>query len=154
MTTPELRAAHNAVQGPVSAFYTSIALNENLWKAVKAVDESGEKRKLAPVHQRYLHKTVTGFRRAGADLDAGRQESNWKNSTSHLTKATTKFSENVLDATNAYEFLITDENQARGLAGVGAAGGARERSIQGQGRLAAHLTRAELHRRADVSGRP
>lgn len=114
VTTPELRAAHNAVQGPVSAFYTSIALNENLWKAVQAVHESGEKEKLPPVHRRYLEKTVTGFRRAGADLDAtGKKQ--LEELDVALTKATTKFSENVLDATNAYEFLISDETKLAGL---------------------------------------
>ena len=114
VTTPELRAAHNAVQEPVSAFYTSIALNENLWNAVKAVDASGEKAKLAPVHQRYLHKTVTGFRRSGADLDAAGKKQLEELDVA-LTKATTKFSENVLDATNAYEFVITDESKLAGL---------------------------------------
>jgi oligopeptidase A len=114
VTTPELRAAHNAVQEPVSAFYTSIALNENLWNAVKAVNASGEKEKLAPVHQRYLQKTITGFRRAGADLDAaGKQR--LEELDVALTKTTTKFSENVLDATNAYEFLISDEGKLAGL---------------------------------------
>src|SRR5206468_9225100 len=34
-TTPELRAAYNAVQGPVSQFYTLIPLDSNLWNAVK-----------------------------------------------------------------------------------------------------------------------
>src|SRR5579884_236997 len=34
-TTPELRAAHNAVQPKVSAFYSSLPLNENLWRAIK-----------------------------------------------------------------------------------------------------------------------
>ncbi len=114
VTTPELRAAHNAVQGPVSAFYTSIALNENLWKAVQAVDKSGEREKLAPVHRRYLDKTVTGFRRAGADLDAAGKKQLEELDVA-LTKATTKFSENVLDATNAYEFLISDETKLAGL---------------------------------------
>jgi len=32
-----------------------------------------------------------------------------------LTEATTKFSENVLDSTNAYELLIADEGQLGGL---------------------------------------
>ncbi len=36
-TTPELRAAYNAIQEPVSSFYTSIPLDSNLWSAVKAV---------------------------------------------------------------------------------------------------------------------
>jgi len=67
-TTPELRAAYNAVQGPVSMFYSSIPLNSELWSAVKAVAGSEEANRLGPPHSRYLQKTVTGFRRAGADL--------------------------------------------------------------------------------------
>src|SRR3954468_18588636 len=74
-TTPELRAAYNAVQAPVSLFYSSIPLNSELWSAVKAVAESEEAKQLGTPHKRYLHKTVTGFRRAGADLNAeGKKE--------------------------------------------------------------------------------
>jgi oligopeptidase A len=113
-TTPELRAAHNAVQEPVSVFYTSIALNEKLWSAVKAVDQSVDKATLAPVDRRFLKKTVTGFRRAGADLDAA-GKTKLEELDVALTKATTKFSENVLDATNAFERIITDWAQLAGL---------------------------------------
>jgi oligopeptidase A len=113
-TTPELRAAHNAVQEPVSVFYTSIALNEKLWAAVKAVDQSVDKGALEPVHRRFLKKTVTGFRRAGADLDAV-GKTKLEELDVALTKATTKFSENVLDATNAFELLLTDQAQLAGL---------------------------------------
>jgi oligopeptidase A len=113
-TTPELRAAHNAVQEPVSIFYTSIALDEKLWSAVKAVDESVDKAALEPVHRRFLKKTVTGFRRAGADLDAA-GKTKLEELDVALTKATTKFSENVLDATNAFELIINDEAKLAGL---------------------------------------
>jgi len=114
VTTPEMRAAHNAVQGPVSMFYTSIPLDANVWRAVKAVNESPEADALAPVHKRFLKKTVSGFRRAGADLDAeGKKKLEALDVA--LTQATTKFSENVLDATNAYELLITDEGKLAGL---------------------------------------
>ena len=113
-TTPPLRAAHNAVQGPVSAFYTSIPLDENLWSAIKSVNESGEVESLAPVHQRFLKKTVSGFRRAGADLDrAGKTK--LEELDVALTNATTKFAENVLDATNAYELVIAEEAKLAGL---------------------------------------
>ncbi len=114
VTTPALRAAYNAVQEPVSMFYTSIPLNAELWAAVKAVDESGEKEKLAPVHKRFLQKTVSGFRRAGADLDTEGKKK-LEELDVELTKATTKFSEHVLDATNAYELLITEEAKLAGL---------------------------------------
>jgi oligopeptidase A len=113
-TTPALRDAHNAVQEPVSVFYTSIALDEKLWSAVKAVDQTVDKAALEPVHQRYLKKTVTGFRRAGADLDAaGKQK--LEELDVALTKTTTKFSQNVLDATNAYELLVEDQSKLAGL---------------------------------------
>jgi oligopeptidase A len=113
-TTPELRAAYNAVQEPVSMFYTSIPLDVNLWAAIKAVNESGEAQKLAAVHQRFLKKTVSGFRRAGADLDAEGKKK-LEAIDVELTKATTKFSENVLDATNSFDLLITDEAKLAGL---------------------------------------
>ncbi|MGA7408986.1 MAG: M3 family metallopeptidase [Bryobacteraceae bacterium] len=113
-TYPELRAAHNVVQGPVSAFYTSIALNEKLWEAVKAVDASVNKDALGPVHRRFLLKTVQGFHRAGADLDAAGKKK-LEQLDVELTEITTKFSEHVLDATNAFELVITDEAQLAGL---------------------------------------
>ncbi|MBV8551403.1 MAG: M3 family metallopeptidase [Acidobacteriaceae bacterium] len=113
-TTPELRAAYNAVQGPVSLFYTSIPLDPNLWAAVKAIEEGGEAEQRAPVYRRFLKKTVTGFRRAGADLDAEGKKKLEQLDVA-LTKATTKFAENVLDATNAFELLITDEAKLAGL---------------------------------------
>jgi oligopeptidase A len=114
VTTPEMRAAHNAVQGPVSFFYTSIPLDTKLWAAVKAVSECTEAENLAPVHERFLKKTVSGFRRAGADLDdEGKRKLEALDVA--LTEATTKFSENVLDATNAFELLITDERKLAGL---------------------------------------
>lgn len=113
-TYPEFRTAFNAVQEPVSQFYTSIPLNERLWSAVKSVSENTRPEELAPVHRRLLQKTVTGFRRAGADLDeAGKAK--LEELDVALTKVTTKFSQNVLDATNAYERILTDEAQLAGL---------------------------------------
>ncbi len=113
-TDPELRTAYNAVQGPVSQFYTSIALNQQLWEAVKAVNEGTDHAALAPVHKRHLEKTVTGFRRAGADLSPeGKQRLEELNVA--LTQVTTRFSQNVLDATNAFELIVTDESVLAGL---------------------------------------
>jgi len=137
VTTPELRAAYNAVQEPVSAFYSSIALDANLWAAVKAVNASEEARLLKGVDSRYLQKTVSGFRRAGADLDAPGKKRLQELDVA-LTKATTKFSENVLDATNAFELLITDERKLAGLPDV-ARSAARE-SARSKGQEGWRLT--------------
>lgn len=113
-TYPELRAAHNAVQTPVSAFYSSVPLDANLWSAIKQVHESAEAETLNGVHKRFLTRTVASFRRHGADLDAeGKKKLEALDVA--LTEATTKFSENVLDATNAFELILSDEAQLAGL---------------------------------------
>jgi oligopeptidase A len=114
VTTPALRAAHNNVQGPVSAFYSSIPLNGELWSAIKGVRESPAAEALSGVHKRFLEKTISGFRRAGADLDAAGKKKLEKIDVA-LTEVTTRFSENVLDATNAYELHLTAEVQLAGL---------------------------------------
>jgi oligopeptidase A len=113
-TTPELRAAFNAVQPKVSAFYSSLSLNQELWNAVKRYAATPEAQVLTGAMKRYLTKTVDTFKRHGADLPpAGKVR--LKEIDVALTEATTKFSENVLDSTNAFELLLTDEKHLAGL---------------------------------------
>jgi oligopeptidase A len=121
-TTPELRAAYNAVQPKVSAFYSGLVLNEALWNAVKTYAATDEARALTGTMARYLTKTVASFKRHGADLDeAGKAR--LKEIDVALADITTKFSQNVLDATNAWDLIITDETKLAGLppSAVGAA---------------------------------
>jgi len=113
-TTPELRAAFNAVQPKVSAFYSGIPLNQDLWMAIQRYAATAEARSLRGAMKRYLTKTIDSFRRAGADLPA-EGKARLKEIDVALTETTTKFSENVLDSTNAYELLIEDEQQLAGL---------------------------------------
>jgi oligopeptidase A len=113
-TTPELRAAYNAVQPKVSAFYTSIALNEKLWEQLKRFNATSEAAALRPVRRRFLDKTMDDFRRSGADLDLAGKE-RLKEINVELSKLTTKFSENVLDSTNAFELILDDEARLAGL---------------------------------------
>jgi oligopeptidase A len=113
-TTPELRAAYNAIQPKTSAFYSSIPLHAGLWKAIKACAETEEARALAGPRRRFLEKTIEGFRRHGADLDeAGKRR--LEEIDVDLATLTMKFSENVLDSTNAYELVIGDKDQLAGL---------------------------------------
>jgi oligopeptidase A len=113
-TTPALRAAYNAVQPKASAFFSSIPLNERLWQAICRYAGSDAGRSLAGAWRRFLTKTIDSFRRHGAELDpAGKAR--LKEIDVALAEATTKFSENVLDATNAWDLVITDEAQLQGL---------------------------------------
>ena len=113
-TTPSCAAAFNAVQPKVSAFYSSLPLNEELWKAIQRYAAADEGRSLLGTMQRYLIKTVDAFKRHGALLDpAGKAR--LKEIDVELAEITTKFSENVLDSTNAWELVVTEEPQLAGL---------------------------------------
>ncbi len=113
-TTPELRAAYNAVQAPVSAFFSSITLSDGLWKALKAFAATPEARALTGPRQRYLERTLDDFRRNGADLDpAGKT----RLAALDVDLATTcvRYAQHVLDATNAFELVVDDPGQLSGL---------------------------------------
>jgi oligopeptidase A len=113
-TTPELRAAFNAVQPKVSVFYSSLTLNEDLWNAIKRYSATAEAKSLTGAMKRYQTKTIDSFKRHGADLPAA-GKARLKEIDVALTEATTKFSENVLDSTNTYELVLTEESKLAGL---------------------------------------
>jgi oligopeptidase A len=113
-TYPELRAAYNAVQPPVSLYYTEIVLDPGLWRVLNEYAATDEARHLTGTRARFLKKTLDSFRRNGAELDqAGKDR--LKAIDVELAQITTKFAENVLDATNAFELVMTDEKQLAGL---------------------------------------
>jgi oligopeptidase A len=114
VTSPELRAAYNAVQPRVSAFESSIPLNEGLWKAVQQYAATDEAKVLTGTRKRFLTKTIDAFRRHGAELDAA-GKARLEALDVELSKVTTKFAENVLDSTNEFHLVIGDERKLAGL---------------------------------------
>lgn len=123
-TTSELRSAYNAVQPKVSAFFTGIPLDPALWKVLKAFAATEEAGALDATRARFLEKTLEEFKRHGADLDdAGKKRLEALDV--ELATLTTRFAEHVLDATNDWELLVTDEAKLSGLP-EGAKAAARE----------------------------
>jgi oligopeptidase A len=113
-TTDALRSAYDAVKPRVSELYTSIPLDARLWAALQALASSNEGRTLEGARGRFLHKTMDDFRRHGAELDAAGKK-RLAEIDVELTMLTTKFSQNVLDSTNAFELVIEDETKLAGL---------------------------------------
>jgi oligopeptidase A len=113
-TYPELRAAYNAVQPSVSAFYSSLVLNEGLWNALRDYAAADEARALTGTRARFVHKTIENFRRHGAELDA-KGKARLQEIDVELSTVTTKFSENVLDSTNEFELILSGESDLAGL---------------------------------------
>ncbi|MGK4000074.1 M3 family metallopeptidase [Sorangium sp. So ce1024] len=132
-TTPALRAAYNAVQPEVSEFLSGIALNEGVYGALKAYAATPEAQALTGPRRRFLKKTLDDFRRSGAELDpAGKKR--LSEIDVELATLTLRFSQNVLDATNAFEFVVEDPARLAGLppsAVEAARQSAQDRGIQG-----------------------
>ncbi len=112
--TPELTAAYNAVLPEISSFWTRLSIHQGLWALVRAYADTDEAAALDPLRTRHLEKTIRAFRRAGADLDdEGRAR--LETLKVELSKLEQKFSENVLDATAAFELEVTDEDRLAGI---------------------------------------
>jgi oligopeptidase A len=109
-----LRAAHNAVLPEVTQFFSRIPLNAALWRRIKAYSEGAEAKSLAGVRRRYLDETVKDFIRSGAELPDS-EKARLEEVQSELARITQKFSENVLDSTNAWELVLEDDSRLAGL---------------------------------------
>ncbi|MCB9543495.1 MAG: M3 family metallopeptidase [Myxococcales bacterium] len=110
----DLRAAYNVVYPRVSAFYAAIPHDAALWAALKAFAESDAARALDETRARFLDRTVDEFRRHGADLE-DTDKARLQAIEIELAELTNRFSQNVVDATDAFEWVTTDEAMLAGL---------------------------------------
>ncbi|HEX8358989.1 MAG TPA: M3 family metallopeptidase [Longimicrobium sp.] len=133
MNSPELREAYETVLPEFSAFFARIALNGELWLAVKAAAQSPGVEALDRVRRRHLEKTVRAFIRAGADLPPEGKE-RVEALQVELSQLETEFSNHVLDSTNAWEMVLTGEAELAGLpdsARAQARAAAEEKGVEG-----------------------
>lgn len=114
MNTPEMREAYETVLPEISAFHARLPLNDGMWSALRALAASDEARALTGVRRRHLEKTVREFVRAGADLPP-EKKARVEEIKVESSRLQTQFSNHVLDSTNAFELLVTDPDDLRGL---------------------------------------
>ena len=142
--SPALREAHNAMLPKVTAFLTGIPLNAVLWARLKAFADSPAARALTGIRRRHLTETVSEFVQAGADLPAG-SRARLEVLQSELAEVAQKYSENVLDATNAWQLIVTDESRLAGLPPHAIAAARRSAEAKGVGgwRFTLHMPSQE-----------
>ncbi len=127
----ELRAAFNEMLPAVSEFFASIHLNAGLWERVRAFSETADAAGLTGAKKRLLEETLLDFRQSGADLPAD-QKTRLEEVIAELAKLTQKYSENVLDSTNAWELIVEDESRLDGLPATPKAAAAADAEAKGQ----------------------
>lgn len=112
--SPELREAHNKMLPQVSAFFAKIPLNEHLWDLLLTYSTTDDGRAQTGTRRRALDETLAYFRQHGAELPPEKKK-RLEAIESELSQATQKYSENVLDSTNAWELVIDDVSRLEGL---------------------------------------
>lgn len=101
--TPELRAAYNAALPRVTEFWTRLGADERLYAKYKAIDPAA-----LTGEQRQAHKNaVRNFVLSGAEL-VGAAKERFAEIQERQAELSQKFSENALDATDAFAYYATE----------------------------------------------
>jgi len=114
MNSETLRAAYNECLPLLSEYGTELAQDERVYSAYRQVAEREDFASLSAAQQKIVNNALRDFRLAGAELSDDDKKI-FKQYQTRLAELTSKFSENVLDATNAWEMVLGDEQQLSGL---------------------------------------
>ncbi len=112
--TTELADAHDAAQPAVSAFYSGLPLDAELYARLQAYAATPEAQALTGARARYLSKTLDSFRRHGAELDPP-GKARLEALDQELAALGSRFARNVLEETAAWSRHLPDAARLAGL---------------------------------------
>ena len=109
-----LRAAYNACLPKLSEYGTEMGQNVRLYQAYKAIRDSKQYEQLDTAQKKVIDNALRDFHLSGVDLPDDKK-ARFKKIQQQLSQLTTKFEENVLDATQGWTKHIDDETRLAGL---------------------------------------
>jgi oligopeptidase A len=113
MDNPELREVYNANLPKLTQYWTELGQNEALFAKYKALHDSAEFARLSPARKKIVENALRDFRLGGAELPADKKP-RYAAIQEELARLSAKFSENLLDATNAFS-LYANKDQTAGI---------------------------------------
>ena len=111
MDNPPLREVYNANLPKVTQYWTALGQNEELFQKYKALRSSSEFQNLSPARKRIIENAIRDFRLGGAELPADKKP-RYAAIQEELAALSAKFSENILDATNAFSVVVSKQRTA------------------------------------------
>ncbi len=122
VNSPALREAYNGMLPTVTQFWTQLSQNESLFAKYKQIratsgvsaSNTAPINELTPAQQRSLDNEIRDFRLGGAELSAEKKQ-RFQVIQEELSTLMSRFNDNVLDATNAFGYIVVD---ASALAGI------------------------------------
>jgi oligopeptidase A len=113
MDSPALREVYNANLPKVTKYWTELGHNEALFEKYKALKDSREFSSLSAARKKIAENALRDFRLGGAELPPEKKK-RYAEIQEELARLAAKFSENVLDATNAFSVFI-EKTQTSGI---------------------------------------
>ena len=111
---PEWRDAYNAMLPDVTSYYAEMGQNLALYAKTKALAASPQYAELSAVRRRIIDNDLRDFRLSGAELPEA-DKPRFLEIQEELSALAAKFSENLLDATNAHAEWVDAEADVAGL---------------------------------------
>ncbi len=129
--TESLRVAYNACLPKLSDYHTDMGQNQALYEAVKAVADAEPN--LEPSQKHALARSLLSFRLSGVALPEDKKQ-RYREISQQLSSLSSKFSDNILDATNAWFKQVSDLVLLKGIPESGlemAQQAAQQRQLEG-----------------------
>ena len=114
VNTDEHRDAYNACLPKLSEYSTEMGQNKALFDAYQQIANSNSFASLDIAQQKIINNALRDFRLSGIDLNEEKQQ-RYKQISQELSQLSSKYEENLLDATNAWSKHITDIDLLAGL---------------------------------------
>ncbi|MFG6158956.1 oligopeptidase A [Halomonas sp. 1390] len=114
MNSPELREAYQACLGKLSDYSTWIGQHEGLFRAWQALKDGPAWAALDEGQRRTVENALRDFRLAGVDLPA-EQKQRYGEIKARLSELSNTFSNQLLDATQAWHRDLADDSRLAGL---------------------------------------
>jgi len=114
LDSPELRAAYNENLPKVTQYWTELGQDSALFAKFKALRASPGWDALGAERRRVAENWLRDFHLGGADLPDA-QKARYAAIHDELARLSARFSENLLDSTNAFTLLVEDRARLAGL---------------------------------------
>lgn len=114
LNSESLRAAHNACLPKLSDYASELGQNRALYEAVQRLADSDHYLQLEAAQRQIIDQALRDFRLAGVSLPPAQQQ-RFRQLQSELSQLTSRFSENLLDATNAWSLTFDSAAPLAGL---------------------------------------
>lgn len=131
VNSDELRDAYNGCLPILSEYSTRIGQNHKLYKAYQSIADSDEFDSLDKAQKKVINDTLRDFKLAGVSLEA-EKKARYGEIKKQLSELTSKFSDSVLDATMAWNKVVTDQNELSGLPETALAGARQLAEAKGE----------------------